>query len=268
MAYKSYKKSKTSTAKEPKEQSSEPSFVIAYTDDPGSMARRILVAGRSKSGRTRFALTFPKPLVIDVDKGLSNYQDKHVARINVEPGIRTHTFMLDLLGKLKAGDAPFDKANAVPETLVIDDLTGLSEQYEREIVLHEPATDKGKERGDGLFLQDYSTIQNRFVSLLTEIKDVPVKYIVVIASIYSQTDDELEGYFETPQVTGKKFPPRVPTYFDEVYYTEYSAEHENWILRIRPTKRFPYAGTKCGIKEDIFEDPSYGKLKKYYEKKK
>lgn len=264
MAYKSYKKPK----KDEQTKREEPSFVLAYTDGPEATARRILVAGRSKSGRTRFALTFPKPLVIDIDKGLSSYQDQHIARIDVEPGIRTHSFMLELLSRIKHGEAPFDKAANMPDTLIIDDLTGLSEQYEREVVLYEPPTEKGKERSDGLFLQDYSTIQNRFVTLLTELKEVPVKYVVVIASIYSQTDDQLEGYFETPQVTGKKFPPRVPTYFDEVYYTEYSTEKENWVLRVRPTKRFPYAGTKCGIKEELIEDPSYTKLKKYYEKSK
>lgn len=236
---------------------------ITWTDGPEANPKRILLAGRSKSGRTTLALTFPKPIVINIDRGLTAYSNKHVPKIDMPTNTQAYKWMIDLFAAIRKSEEPFDKASF--DTLVIDDLTGLSEQYEREVLLFEPPTDKGKTRSDGLFLQDYNIIQNRMISTLTSLRDLPFKYIVVVSSIYQQADSDLEGYFETPQVTGQKFPPRVPSYFDEVYYVEFDNEQQEYAIKIKPIKKFPYAGTKSGIKEAVILSPSFTKLKKYYE---
>jgi hypothetical protein len=237
---------------------------VSFLDEEEPGAIRILLVGRSKSGRTTFSLTFPKPLIVDVDHGLTAHRDKHLMKVDVKSGIRTHQFMISLLNKLINKEEPFDKN--YPETLIIDDLSGLSEQYEKEVIMFDPPTEKGKVRTDGLFLQDYNTIQNRMISFLTLLRDVPVKYVVVVASVYYQSNSDLGGYFETPAATGQKFPPRIASYFDEVYHVE--ANGGNYRIRTRPTDTFPYGGTKHGVKEDVIEEPAFSKLKKYFEPKK
>ena len=243
-------------------------IALSYTDDPAQSGKRILIAGKSKSGRTTFALTYPNPVVFNFDKGLSAYQDKHIPVVDFKLGEKTYTKVLKTLWKLRDNEAPFKSLSPKPKTIILDDISACSEMLERDVIEHEPEG-KGPRPGNdsGLYLSDYNVIQNRWVTILDVLKSMPF-YVVAVTSVMMERDPDFDGKFEMPHVTGSKFPPRVPSFFDEVYYCSFDTSKDQYLIRIKPTKTFPYAGTKSGIKEETITDPSFSKLKKYYEPKK
>ena len=243
-------------------------LTFGYTNDKKYQWQKLLVAGMSKCGRTRFALTWPRPLILNTDKGLEAYSGQKIPVVTLDRSdkLPISEILMRFIMMLKYREPPYDKF--FPETLIIDQATSLCDLLEEEVMNFSPATNKGEERDDQLFMKDYGIIQKRFLRFMDSLRDLPC-HVIMITNTTFEKDPLLEGLYETPAVTGNKMSPQIPTYFGEVYYLKYSEKLGEYIAMIKPTSRFPYSGTrydalKAAYPEGYVTDPSYGKFIKYY----
>lgn len=225
---------------------------------------RILLVGNSKSGRSFLAASFPKPVFINIDKGLQGLKGKNILSVNIAPGGKTHSEIYDVLTAIEGYKDVFSSYR--PETLVIDDISGMSELFETEVKYYD--RDEKNIGKDGLFLNEYNIVQCRIIDIFNFLKAMQsVKYIVVLSSaslIYSENDD---GTYMFPATTGQKFCPRVPTYFGEVYQCFFNTDQKSYQVRTAPSKMMPYLGTRYyGVMPEIIDNPKFEKLNTIYEK--
>ena len=94
-------------------------------------------------------------------------------------------------------------------------------------------------------------------------------HVIWIFNIELHKDDTQGGIFYSPAVTGQKFSPQIPHFFNEVYLTKYDTEEEKYKLFIKPLKKFPYGGTKNKKLKKAFPDgkiidPDYSKISKFF----
>lgn len=237
-------------------------FNIGLVGGDLSEPERILLIGNSKSGRTFLSASFPKPLIINIDGGLKGLRGKDIPEISLKAGGKTHSEVYDILMAIENKKDIF--AEYSPETVVLDDFSGMSEFFETEVKYYDRSPEHvGK---DGLFLNEYNIIQCRLTDILNIIKSMrSVKYIVVICSPTLVYDPNSDGTFMYPAATGQKFSPRIPTSFGEVYACSYNAKEKTYELRTEPSKIMPFLGTRyAGKMPDIIKNPSFKKLEAIY----
>jgi hypothetical protein len=160
------------------------------------------------------------------------------------------------------------EAGYVPETVVLDSLTALSDIFEAEITMYPP---DGKDRDEALQIQDYNIIQRRLFALLDIGREMPYHFIVTAGVDLDK--DALGKMIENPAATGNKLGARVPHFFDEVYLLEKEGGDEknpdvHWLLTPAQTKRFFHSGSRWGLPIQYYKNPTYEKLSKYYVQKK
>ena len=269
-ALKSTSKAKATSTTSKK--TAEASSLLRFSGDSQTRVSALL-CGRSKAGKTKFACSFPKPFVINTDKGLATVKKENVPFYQIErmtPENKSDKSVLKswvdvhkILHDLKYQEGPYweplAEAGYMPETIVLDSVSSLSDLLEAEIIADPP---NEKDRNDALQLQDYNIIQRRLFSILDLGRELPYNWICTVG--IDMDKDDLGKMIENPSATGSKLGPKIPHFFDEVYYHFYDKEKGKWVLSPLQTRYFPHSGSRHYLGEMI-ENPLYSKVKKYYE---
>lgn len=252
------------TTKKPVKKSS---IIKMSSDNPYD---RVFSCGRAKSGKTYFACTYPKPLVINTDKGLATVRDKNIPYIDIvrmteenkndRDVLCRYSDVLQIIKDLKYQEGKYweemESVGYVPETIIIDSISAMSDLMEAEIIIKPP---DGKGRNEILQIQDYNLIQRRMLSIIDMCREMPYHFVATAGLDLKQ--DERGAFLDNPLATGAKLGPQIPHYFDEVYLHEYDRDKKKWTLTPMQSKRFPYAGTRKGLKMVTFDNPTYEDLK-------
>ncbi len=267
--------SKKTVAKPKKREGS----VLEWADGETNTSVKVLSVGPSKTGKTFFACSWPKPIIINTDKGLSTIRESHVPFFTIHrmtdedvesDNLCSYRDVLSIMMSLKTKKGTYwdmlSEANYVPETLVIDSLSALSDIMEAEILYRNPPTEKGNKRAGALFLQDYNLIQNRMLLLIDKAKELNLN-LVCTAGINVVQDDQ-QRRFEAPMVSGNKLGPKVAHAFDDVYLHYYDGKEKAWFLSPEQTRSFSFSGTRYKIPMEPVKNPVYKKMEKYYKVKK
>lgn len=187
---------------------------------------RLLLVGPPKSGKTFAAATFPNPLYVDFDNGLTATELRALQLAQLpfysEEWVRTQYKSLH-----PSPTSPFKPASAfvqfinsvdvqkmtIEDTLVIDSLSTLSDAVKAELAVNTP---KGKDGNPDTFWfwREWS---NWFCAFCTKLKSFKC-HVVLLAHEQEIRDNE------TGRVTsykfclqGQEFSPRLPQFFTDIY---------------------------------------------------
>lgn len=165
-----------------------------------------LVYGLSGSGKTHLIGTFPSPYIIDTDYGLETLVGKDIdyGEFYTRPDDGNARDMwpaiLDKVDEFTE-DPPH-------ETLAIDSLTTLMDVAAAHIL--------SKAGRSLLQLQDYSPLYDELTKLIVRLRRLPCN--VVVTAHEEAVRDENTGKLQiVPLVTGQKFGPKLPLFFNNIY---------------------------------------------------
>ena len=138
-------------------------------EDPPKTKKYLKVAlyGDGGSGKTLFALSFPKPAFIDSQRGS-------------DPYIGKRSFKLLRANRWRQLQAPIDwlkKHPGVFETLVIDQMTTFYKDSIQDVVDHI----KNKRASEVLTRGDWSIIGRRYAALMNTLTDLPMHVVLCFA---------------------------------------------------------------------------------------
>ncbi|KKN34937.1 hypothetical protein LCGC14_0788780 [marine sediment metagenome] len=160
---------------------------------------KVLPYGKSGTGKTTFACSFPKPYVFDFDNGILSQRGMDVD-YDVYSGVAAYQKFEEKLRTLES-ECPY-------ETIVLDSITTMQE-YKMNSILQ--------------VTRKKIPTQYEWMVLITDMKDLFTritsmdKHVVVIAHEMMVQDDMTGEIMFMPVVYGKKLPAQLPLWFDEVY---------------------------------------------------
>lgn len=138
----------------------------------------ILIAGQAGIGKTTLALSAPKPLLIDLDDGVSR----------VNPAHRTDTDVVRSFAEL---EADLKTADLTPyETIVIDTGGKLLEWLKPVVIAEDP---KNGRRDGELSLQGYGAVKRKFSQFVHKIRDLNKHLVMVFHAQEVALDGDLTG---------------------------------------------------------------------------
>ena len=207
---------------------------------------RVLIYGESGTGKTRSAATFPDPFFFDFDGGMLS-----VRKALIDGTIDGKTYSHEDWREFRKD---WDAVCKEPKhrTYVIDSFTTMAEA----ISYHIQKT-KGNVN-EALTLPQYGLIYNRLSQLMYEAVDIPTN-IVILAHVQESIDEATGTVKELPLVSGKKFPDRLPIWFDEVFKQEMVKSKEGGFEPVWTVKhtRKSKAKSRLGIQADVIKPPTY-----------
>jgi len=157
---------------------------------------KCMIYGKSGTGKTEFACTFPHPFVIDCDGGMLSQMGKDVE-------YETCKTYEQFLTHLTAAEKD-DKC----ETIVIDSVTMLQELMQEAILML-----NNKKSMD---LKCWAILVDMFQQLFTKLT-YKNKHVIVTAHEQLITDEITGAIQILPLIVGRKLPNQLPLFFDEVY---------------------------------------------------
>jgi len=248
-------------------------FTLSNTNEEGAHSKvKALLVGKPKVGKTTLATDFPKPFVIDTDHGLASVVDRGIPYLKLERPTKEHyndtpCGYMDVRRALlsikdRKGDLweALGEIDYVPETIVIDSLTALSDYMEEELVINPPYEKKGGE--ETLQIQDYNLVQRRLFGIVNLANSLDM-HVVCISGV-EWTEDDRKKMYENPALTGNKLGQRIPYLFDDVYFMWYDQERKKRMLTTVPTRTFQHSGTRHKVPMKEFIEPDFKQLSQYY----
>jgi hypothetical protein len=244
---------------------------------------RVLSVGYSKVGKTHFALTFPNPVIANADAGLAT---NIPVNCPVDPCVFNFVRWNDQLGEDElwswrdlyqlALELKYKKGNMwdeiksygyIPQTFIIDSGTAFSNILAYEIIVEDTHKDKSGKQMEGLQIQDYNLILQRFCNIMDVVKTLPM-HVVMTAELADKMDD-MQRRYQQPAMTGQALGNHLPHYFDEIYLhtNEVTKEGVKFYLTPEPIRGFEHIGSRKGIPMEKHENPSFKKFEKLYVKK-
>lgn len=157
---------------------------------------KVLIYGKSGTGKTTFACSFPRPYVFDFDNGMLSQRGKDV-EYDVYDSYAT------FYAKLQA----FEQ-ECKYETLVFDSVTTLQKYMMNDIL----ALNRRKEPT----LHEWGSLIAGLSDLFMRVGKLPM-HVVVTAHEQLLQDDLTSEIIILPLIVGKKMPNQMPLFFDEVY---------------------------------------------------
>lgn len=256
----------------------------APMSDQSSPYVRVLSVGKSKVGKTHFALTFPDPVIANSDAGLAS--DVPV-NCKVDPCVFnfvrwsedisedefcswTDLRQLVLELKYKKGNI-YDEIKTYgyePKTLIIDSGTSFCDLFAHEITIDDKHTDKAGNRMETLQLQDYNLIMQRFFGIIDLVKTLSMN--VIMTAELADKQDDMQHRYQAPAMVGQALGDRLPHFFDEIYLHFLEAGKDGktgFYLTPCQSRGVEFTGSRKGIPLEAHEDPSYKKFEKFYVKK-
>ena len=251
--------------------------------DQASQFVRVLSVGKSKVGKTHFALTFPDPVIANADAGLAS--DVPV-NCSVDPCVFPFVRWSEDIGddelcgwqdlrqlvlelKYRKGNM-WDEIKAYgyePKTLIIDSGTSFCDLFSHEVTIEDNHQDKTGKHMETLQLQDYNLIMQRFFSIIDLAKTLPMN--LVMTTELADKQDDMQRRYQQPAMVGQALGDRLPHFFDEIYYhyNEVTKDGTRFYLTPCQVRGIEFVGSRKGIPLEPHEDPSYAKFAKYYVKR-
>ncbi len=165
-----------------------------------NMKLKMLIYGRSGTGKTSFACSFPKPYVFDFDDGMLGQRGKDI-EYDVYAGISAYQ---DLELKLRMFEQECEF-----ETLIFDSITTMQEARLQMLIQLSGKKTASQAEWGMLIIK-----LREFLDAVTKIKD---KHIVVITHEMLVQDELIGEISYMPVIYGKKLPAQFPLFFDETY---------------------------------------------------
>lgn len=190
-------------------------------------AMKILLEGDSGIGKTCFAATFPKPLLLDFDnkadsaaaflksRGMleqlnSVEVEQFAPQLGVSPIDRLSKIINEkLIPQQRTGKMEF-------ETLILDSITTFSGATLAHIVKTNPGIKRNEtKQGPQPGLQDYGILRREFQRLIPGLLSLPCN-VVMLAHIAVEKDEATGQIFRHAMMDGS-FARELPIYFKEVW---------------------------------------------------
>jgi hypothetical protein len=127
---------------------------------------KVALWGDKKSGKTRFALSFPRPCVIDTERGSLLYADRYDFEVK---DANRWSELLQTLDWLEKGDHKF-------QTLVIDSLT----IFWQDLIDVQIEYVKNRRGNEILSTGDWGTIKRRWKSFVNRLVDLNMNIVLVL----------------------------------------------------------------------------------------
>ena len=195
--------------------------LIGSTQDEKAFYVRCLVMGQMGAGKTHFAATFPKPLILNFDQGeatvTSNKLDIPV--INFPARAKVFKLLMDILRDARDKTGPFGKDGkyADRETIIIDSATALGQAILFEVCMF-PDDPKNKIdlTKDKPEFDQWGFTSAKLQQIFNVIRDLHFNLVVTaLPTIDAEGDAKIAvGY---PDLPGG-FRKQIGSYFDEVYF--------------------------------------------------
>lgn len=221
----------------------------------------ILLYGAAGSGKSIFASTFPKPLIIDADGGHKLYEKSFPDVVAYIHGSQAIAGLQKAIEQVQSNENKF-------QTIVIDSLTNLENMAIAQfkgMTTDNWSTNLYTNRGKALGYQDWGAISGSTIAILTELRKYPVNVVVItqMASTYSDGKEIFK-----PELVGKGQMESLH-FADIVAYLE-KVETVNGVgrlLHLSSTSADNFYAKARLLSGDhkAIENPSYGKLAKVIE---
>lgn len=169
---------------------------VRKTSDIGQQYLKLLTYGYSGVGKTYFAGTATKPLIISCESGLLTLRGKDIDCFEIKEWEDVEKAFVFL----RAGGHEY-------ETVVLDSLTELQKKL----------CDKLIEGKDKLTIGDWGLVIDKIRRLVRHFRDLPMN-VVIIALADQTKDDETGRVYTVPSLNGKALPNELAAYFDVVLY--------------------------------------------------
>ena len=199
---------------------------------------KVLAYGKSGTGKTTFACTFPSVYVFDWDNGMLSQRGRSID--------------YDTYNSWKAFDfklSEFER-KCPYETLVIDSITTMQEYAMKEIL----EVNRRKEPT----LHEWGRLINWLQDVFLRMTKM-AHHIVVIAHEQVIQDEITSEVLVLPLIVGKKLPAQLPLWFDEVYRCQTVRDPKTGkpIYQLLTTADLKYsAKSRLGVLS-VVEEPSY-----------
>ena len=199
---------------------------------------KVLVYGKSGTGKTTFACGFPKPFVFDFDGGMLSQRGKDIE-------YDTFTSWSSFQAKLQQlqGHCPY-------ETIVLDSVTTMQEYMMKDILTVNKRTEPT--------LHEWGRLVDGLQALFMQLTKM-ANHLVVVAHEQVLQDEVTSEILVLPLIVGKKLPGQIPLWFDEVYRSQTATDSKTGkaVYQILTTAGLRYvAKSRLGVLDPI-EVPSY-----------
>lgn len=219
----------------------------------------VLIYGAAGSGKSIFASTFPKPLILDADGGHKIYEASgHFPdAIYIRGEKAVMTALVKAVEQIEEGTNKF-------ETLVIDSITNLENIAKANMKYREgrmSGEDLYTSSGKKLEWNEWGNISGSTIALLTWLRDFPVN---IVAITQQQTTYDAGKKKFVPQLTGKSSDEALH-FPDIVGYLEKQASGKDGLRRVlhlysSTSDNFEAKSRGLGNAPEPIVNPNYDKL--------
>lgn len=229
--------------------------IVNFEEDQGPL--KALVYGDPGVGKTVFAATAPKPLFIDIERGMRSIANHPELAKDVQRfPLSTMKELEDLFWEIRAGNAAQDR-----ETIVFDTFSALQKKHLDEILIENHKKDHNK--NPYLATQgDYKANTQLLRRLIVNFCELD-RYHIVVLTHTTEAKDEFSGaLLLRPSLT-----PKLTETFEEVmdvycYMTASDPDKDGNVRRsiqVSPGTRVK-AKNRVGGLPPIIPDPTFGML--------
>ena len=222
------------------------------TSDVKTQFVKMLLFGVAGVGKTVFASTAPKPLILDAEGGLLSIADKDIDYIPIKLWSDIEEVFMEIVGGKISND-----------TIIIDSLTEVSKKSMDAIL-------GGVVNGNTTVSEKVIPSQHDWMQNIEEVRrlvrafrDLP-KHIIMTCLCRDEKNEITGSVSRKPAVSAKSLADDIVGYFDVVGYEETDNENNRWILT-QPYKcrqgYFVPAKDRSG-KLETFEEPDFSKIVK------
>lgn len=208
---------------------------------------KFLVYGESGVGKTVFSSTWPKPIFLDIDKGMASVK-REVHRIE----INSWEDLMESIDFLSHETHPF-------ETVVLDSLNELQYLTMRNVLSSFPTIRRSYDSLPSV--SDYGKMLDDFDARVRDLKALPLN-IVLIAQVAPRA-------YETdpvqPQFTGKSTARNLSRMMDIIGYLDKRESSEGPKMRIMTFDAVNYVTKdRSDVLPQMVENPTYDKLLSFW----